>query len=167
MMSAPSEFILEWNSMQPTPSPRSTSEAPEFFLTTPLDFLATVTDHTPVGTVTTCQLPAPRSKYLRPEGDFGSSWYQLFWVEWSNFSTFAAIGLPSFFIRATVASTPAASQSSKGPNSQLKPSFMARSISTTVSEISGMRLAEYVQRSESAAHKNAPALSPFWGPLPS
>ena len=42
--------------MQATPSPRSTSEAPEFFFTTPLDFLATVTDHTPAGTVTGCQL---------------------------------------------------------------------------------------------------------------
>ncbi len=49
-MSPPSEFILEWNSMQPTPSPRSTSEAPAFFLTTPLAFLATVTDQTPAGT---------------------------------------------------------------------------------------------------------------------
>ncbi len=49
-MSPPSEFILEWNSMQPTPSPRSTSEAPEFFFTTPFDFFATVTDHTPAGT---------------------------------------------------------------------------------------------------------------------
>ena len=39
MMSAPSAFILEWNSMQPTPSPRSTSEAPEFFLTTPVGLL--------------------------------------------------------------------------------------------------------------------------------
>src|SRR5438445_8062579 len=38
MISAPSEFILEWNSIQPTPSPRSNSEAPEFFFTTPLDF---------------------------------------------------------------------------------------------------------------------------------
>src|SRR6201998_3348533 len=156
MISAPSEFILEWNSIQPTPSPRSTSEAPEFFFTTPLDFLATVTDHTPLGTVTTCQLPAPRSKYLRPEGDFGSSWYQLFWLECNNFSTFAAIGLPSFFMRATVASTPAASQSSKGPNSQLNPSRMARSISTTELEISGTRLAEYVQRSARDDHKNCP-----------
>src|SRR5580704_11932163 len=167
MMSAPSEFILEWNSRQPTPSPRSTSEAPEFFLTTPLDFLVTVTDHTPLGTVTTCQSPAPRSKYLRPEGDFGSSWYQLFCLEWSNFSTFAATGLPSFFMRVTVASTPAASQSSKGPSSQLKPRRMARSISTIESEISGKRLEEYVHKSESADHRNVPALSPFCGPLPS
>ena len=49
-MSPPSEFILEWNSMQPTPSPISMSEAPAFFLTTPLAFLATVTDQTPAGT---------------------------------------------------------------------------------------------------------------------
>ncbi len=33
-----------------TPSPRSTRDAPEFFLTTPLDFFATVTDQTPAGT---------------------------------------------------------------------------------------------------------------------
>ena len=38
-MSPPSEFILEWNSMQPTPSPRSMSEAPAFFFTTPFGFL--------------------------------------------------------------------------------------------------------------------------------
>ena len=50
MMSAPSEFILLWNSRQATPSPRSTSDAPEFFFTTPLDFFATVTDQTPAGT---------------------------------------------------------------------------------------------------------------------
>ena len=42
MMSPPSAFILEWNSMQPTPSPRSISEAPAFFFTTPFDFFATV-----------------------------------------------------------------------------------------------------------------------------
>ena len=51
-MSVPIVFILEWNSMQPTPSPKSTSDAPAFFLTTPFDFLATSTDHTPDGTST-------------------------------------------------------------------------------------------------------------------
>ena len=61
-MSPPSEFILEWNSMQPTPSPRSTSDAPEFFLTTPLDFFATSTDHTPAGTFTGSYFPVLRSK---------------------------------------------------------------------------------------------------------
>src|SRR5438309_1158363 len=50
-MSVPSEFILLWNSMQPTPSPRSTRDAPEFFFTTPLDFFATVTDLTPAGSL--------------------------------------------------------------------------------------------------------------------
>src|SRR5258708_3528736 len=75
-MSAPSEFILLWNSMQPTPSPRSTSDAPEFFFTTPLDFFATVTDHTPLGTCSACQLPLRRSQNFRPEGDFASSMYQ-------------------------------------------------------------------------------------------
>src|SRR6202795_4846691 len=141
-MSPPSEFILLWNSMQPTPSPRSTSDAPEFFLTTPFDFLATVTDHTPAGTCTACQLPVARSQYLRPEAALESSAYQDFCPEASSFSTFAATGLPSFFMRATVASMPAASHSSKGPSSQLKPRRMARSISTTESEISGTRLAE-------------------------
>src|SRR5580700_5810246 len=128
MMSAPSEFILLWNSMQPTPSPRSISDAPEFFFTTPLDFFATVTDHTPAGTSTGFQLPVARSKYARPDAAFGSSPYQALWPEASNFSTFAATGLPSFFMRDTVASTPAASQSSKGPSSQLNPRRMARSI---------------------------------------
>src|SRR5258708_39407392 len=78
-MSEPSEFILLWNSMQPTPSPRSISDAPEFFFTTPLDFFATVVDHTPAGTSTGCQLPPARPQYLRPEAVFGSSAYQDFW----------------------------------------------------------------------------------------
>src|ERR1700752_3022184 len=114
--------------MQATPSPRSTNDAPEFFFTIPLDFLATVTDHTPAGTSTGCQLSLCKSQNLRPEGDFASSTYQPLWPAASNFSTFAAIGLPSFFIRATVGSTPAASHNSNGPSSQLKPKRMARSI---------------------------------------
>src|SRR5208282_329696 len=114
IMSAPRAFILEWNWMQPTPSPRSTSDAPEFFLTTALDFFATSTDQTPSGTATGCQLPVARSQCSRPEGDFGSSSYQDLFPEAKSFSTLAATGLPSFFMRATVASTPAASQSSKG-----------------------------------------------------
>src|SRR5579864_9216576 len=146
MMSAPREFILLWNSMQATPSPRSMREAPEFFLTTPLDFLATATDHTPAGTCTDSQLSVPISQYLRPAGEVGSSRYQDFWPEARRRSTLAGTGLPSFFMRATVASTPAASHSSNGPSSQLKPMRMARSISTIESEISGTRLAEYVQR---------------------
>src|SRR5580658_7801082 len=166
-MSAPKEFILLWNSMQATPLPRSTNDAPEFFFTTPLDFLATATDHTPAGTSTGFQLPVSSCQYLRPEAVLGSSPYQDFWPATSKFSTFAATGLPSFFIRTTVASTPTASQSSKGPSSQLKPSRMARSISTIESEISGTRLAEYVHRSESAAQRNAPALSLFCEAAPS
>src|SRR5436309_13680004 len=142
MMSAPSEFILLWNSMQPTPSPKSMSDAPEFFFTTPFDLLATVVDHTPAGTCTGSQLPLLSSQYLRPDEDFGSSPYQDFWPAVSSFSTFAAMGLPSFFMRATVTSRPAASHNSNGPSSQLKPSRMARSISTIESEISGTRLAE-------------------------
>src|SRR6266853_3579439 len=163
IMSAPKAFILEWNWMQATPSPRSTNEALEFFLTTPLDFFATSTDQTPAGTATGCQLPVARSQYLRPDGVFGSSAYQDFCPEVSSFSALAAIGWPSFFMRATVASTPAASQSSKGPSSQLKPRRMARSIATMESEISGMRLAEYVHRSDNAAHRKALALSGFCG----
>src|ERR1700688_2742961 len=149
--------------MHPTPSPRSTSEAPEFFLTTPLDFFATVTDQTPAGTSTGFQFPVSSAQYLRPEAVLGSSAYQDSCPEAKSFSTFAATGLPIFFMRATVASTPAASQSSKGPSSQLKPRRMARSISTVESEISGMRLAEYVHKSERAAQRKAPALSGFCG----
>src|SRR6202050_2698599 len=78
-MSAPSEFILLWNSMQATPSPRSTSEAPEFFLTTPFDFFATVTDQPPGGTSRGFQFPVSSSQYLRPEDVFGSSAYHDFW----------------------------------------------------------------------------------------
>src|SRR5271156_4678781 len=128
--------------MHPTPSPRSTKEAPEFFFTTPWDFFATNTDHTPTGTSTGCQLPAANCQYLRPDAACGSSAYQDLWPAAMSFSTLAATGLPSFFMRATVASTPAASHNSNGPSSQLKPRRMARSISTTESEISGMRLAE-------------------------
>src|SRR5580692_3794630 len=152
--------------MQATPSPRSMIDAPEFFFTTPLDFFATVTDQTPAGTSTGSQLAFARSQYLRPAGDLGSSAYQDFCPEANSFSTLAATGLPSFFMRDTVVSTPTASHSSKGPSSQLKPSFMARSISTMVSEISGRRFAAYVQSSLSAVQRNAPALSPFCG-LPS
>src|ERR1700691_2798871 len=163
MMSAPRAFILLWNSMQPTPSPRSTRDAPEFFFTTPFDFFATVTDQTPGGTSTGRLSADLKSQYVCPEGVFESSAYHDFWPEAISFSTFAATGLPSFFMRATVASTPAASQSSKGPSSQLKPRRMARSISTIESEISGTRLAQYVHRSESVDHRKAPALSCFCG----
>src|SRR5258708_6541934 len=153
--------------MQPTPSHRSMSDAPEFFFTTPFDFFATVVDHTPGDTSTGRQLLVARSQYFRPEAVFGSSEYHDFWPAAKSFSTFAATSLPSLFMRATVASTPTASHSSKGPSSQLKPRRMARSISTTELEISGMRLAEYVHRSESVAQRNAPALSFFCGAPPS
>src|SRR3954464_2736099 len=128
--------------MQATPSPRSTSDAPEFFLSTPFDFLATVTDQTPLGTCTGSQFSLLISQYFRPAADFGSSTYHDFNREARSFSTLAGTGLPSFFIRATVGSTPAASHNSNGPNSQLNPRRMARSISTTELEISGMRFAE-------------------------
>src|SRR4051794_8831552 len=119
--------------MHPTPSPRSISEAPAFFFTTPFDFFAAVTDQTPSGTSTGVNDDVRRSKYSLPDPALVESWYQVFAPEPSNFSTFGASGLPCFFMRATVASTPAASHSSNGPISQLKPSFIARSISTTVS----------------------------------
>src|SRR5580658_7793415 len=166
-MSEPSEFILLWNSTQATPSPRSMSDAPEFFLTTPFDFFATVVDHTPGGTSTSCQLPVASCQYFRPEAALGSSAYQDFWPAANSLSTLAATGLPSFFMRETVGSMPAASHSSKGPSSQLKPRRMARSISTIESEISGTRVAEYVHRSESAAQRKAPALSFFCAAAPS
>src|SRR6266566_5203427 len=103
---------------------------------------------------------------MRPDAVLGSSAYQDFLPEARSFSTLAATGLPSFFTRATVASTPAASQSSKGPSSQLKPRRMARSSSTMESEISGMRLAEYVHRSDRAAHRKGAALSGFCAEAP-
>src|SRR5882672_1938255 len=152
--------------MQATPSPMSTNEAPAFFLTTPFDFLATSTDQTPGGTSTRRKSVAARPQYLRPGAAVGSSAYQDFWPEERSFSTLAATGCPSLFMRPTVASTPAASQSSKGPSSQLKPRRMARSISTTVSEISGTRLAEYVHRSDRAAQRKVAALSGFCAEAP-
>ena len=101
MMSVPSVFILLWNSMQATPSPRSTSDAPEFFLTTPLDFFATVTDQTPAGTSNGCSLAR-----LRDPNTCGPKW------TWdhrrtrtsvptaSSFSTLAATRL-TFFLHAS------------------------------------------------------------------
>src|ERR1700688_4232393 len=100
---------------------------------------------------------------MRPDAVLGWSAYQDFLPEGGSFSALAATGLPSFFVRATVVSSPAASQSSKGPSSQLKPRRMARSSSTIESEISGMRLAEYVHKSERAAQRKAPALLGFCG----
>src|ERR1700752_105496 len=94
-MSVPMEFILEWNSMQATPSPRSSSDAPEFFFTTPFDFFATVTDQIPDDAGTGSQLSVPDSQYLRPAGDFGSSRYHDFCPDASNRSTLWDTGLPS------------------------------------------------------------------------
>src|SRR5215813_14220714 len=91
-ISPPRAFILVWNSMQPTPSPRSIREAPAFFLTTPFDFLAVATDHTPSATSTGWYFPVRRSKYARPEGAVGSSLYQLLAPEANSFSTLAATG---------------------------------------------------------------------------
>src|SRR5215813_13826395 len=147
--------------MHATPSPRSTSDAPEFFLTTPFDFFATAIDQTPVGACIGSNVARFRSQYDFPEEDCEFSEYQLFCPDASNFSTFAAMGRLSFFMRATLASTPAAFHNSNGPSSQLKPSRIAWSISTTESEISGIRFAQYVQRSESADHRNVAALSGF------
>jgi len=39
IMSSPMAFFFECSSMQATPSPRSTSDAPAFWRTTPLDAL--------------------------------------------------------------------------------------------------------------------------------
>src|SRR5215468_10485596 len=103
--------------MPPTPSPRSTSDAPEFFLTTPPDFFATATDQTPAGTSTGEYRFVARSQNARPEASLRSSAYQNVLPEPSNLSTLVATSRPSLFIRATVASTPAASHSSNGPSS--------------------------------------------------
>src|SRR5207244_7143242 len=112
--------------MQPTPSPKSMSDPPAFFLTTPPDFfLATSTDHTPCEAGTGLYPPPATSRYARPEAAEASSTYQDFFPAASSFSALAATGRPSFFMRPTVCSTPAASHSSNGPNCQLKPSFMA------------------------------------------
>src|SRR5256885_11501811 len=127
--------------MQPTPSPRSISDAPAFFFTTPPDFfLAISTDHTPAGAGTGLYSPPAASKKARPELAEASSTYQDFFPAASSFSALAATGRPSFFMRATVASTPAASHSSKGPDCQLKPSFMARSLSPMEPALSPTRL---------------------------
>src|SRR5262244_823015 len=111
--------------MQPTPSPRSINDAPEFFLTMAPDFLATDTDQTPAGTTTGKYRFAAMSQNPRPEGTSRLSSYQDLLPEASRPSTFAPISRPSFFMRATVASTPAASQTSNGPSSQLNPRRIA------------------------------------------
>src|SRR5438477_12238850 len=101
--------------MQPTPSPKSISDALAFFLTTPPDFfLAISTDHTPCGAGTGLYPPPAASKKARPELADGSSTYQDFFPAASSLSAFAATGRPSFFMRRTVCSTPAASHSSNG-----------------------------------------------------
>src|SRR5882724_5752203 len=88
-MSPPREFILEWNSMQATPSPRSMREAPEFFFTTPRDFLATAADQTPLAASTAFRAPELRSKYALPEAALASSAYQEVFPAANSFSTFA------------------------------------------------------------------------------
>src|SRR5436853_7427883 len=104
--------------MQPTPSPRSMSDAPAFLLTTLPDFfLATSTDQTPAGAGTGLCPPPATSRYARPEAAETSSTYQDFSPAANSFSALAATGRPSFFMRPTVCSTPAASHSSNGPNS--------------------------------------------------
>ena len=45
----------------------STSDAPEFFFTTPFDFFATSTDQTPVATSTDFRLLLAKSKYSFPD----------------------------------------------------------------------------------------------------
>ena len=51
-MSSPRAFILECSSMAATPSPRSMTEAPGFFLTTPFAFLMTASEVTPSAATT-------------------------------------------------------------------------------------------------------------------
>ncbi len=46
-MSSPRAFILEWSSMAAMLSPRSITEAPGFFFTTPLAFLMIASEVTP------------------------------------------------------------------------------------------------------------------------
>ena len=74
----------------------------------------------------------------RPEGTVGSSRYHVGSVpcpaaKERSFWTLAAIGEPAARIFSVVARTPAASNISNGPSSQLKPVFIAWSISTMVS----------------------------------
>src|SRR5205085_11556594 len=108
--------------MQPTPSPKSMSDAPAFFLTTPPDFfLAISTDHTPAGAGTGLHPPPAASKKARPELAEGSSTYQDFLPAASSFSALAATGRPSFFMRPPVCPTPAPPHSSIGPSFPLKP----------------------------------------------
>src|SRR5215831_4668745 len=141
-MSLPRVFILEWNSMQATPLPRSTNEALEFFFTTPFDFLAAVTDQHRARGSSGLYVALARSKYARCEPAVEHVAYQAALPVSSNRSTFLEIGWPSCLIRSTVDATPAASHNSNGPISQLNPSRMARSICQIVSEISRTRLAE-------------------------
>src|SRR5689334_2201916 len=111
--------------MQPMPSPKSASDAPAFFFTTPPDLLATLTDHTPGATDRGAYSLLVKFQNARPDDAFELSMYQDLLPEESRFSAFAATRRPSFFIRATVASIPAASHNSNGPSSQLNPSRIA------------------------------------------
>src|SRR5581483_2407981 len=96
---------------------------------TPPDFFALATDQTPSGSSSILYDALPSSKYARPDRVPGASSYQVLLPDPSSFSTFGDTARPSARMRSTVFCTPAASHSSNGPSSQLKPKRMARSIS--------------------------------------
>ena len=79
--------------MQPIPSPRSTSEAPGFFFTTPLDFFAISTDQTPSGVWSGKYFEEATSKYPRRDVAFSSSAYQELFPEDKSFSAAGAISV--------------------------------------------------------------------------
>jgi hypothetical protein len=152
--------------MHPIPSPRSTSDAPAFDLTTPLRAPEVrnprvprlAPESSPTRSSAGCSTAARRSRTSSPAADSG--------VVSSSATTRSLTGSPSPFIRATVSRTPAASHISNGPSSQLKPAFMARSIETASPATSPIRSAAKFHSEDRNGHRNFAALS-FAGSLAS
>jgi len=111
-------FILLWNSMQADSITKIDQRGSGIFSDDAIRFFfATVTEHDTGWELLPCCRFLPGRSKARLSVDFGSSAYQDFFPAARSFSTLAATAC-LLFHAATVASTPAASQSSKGPNSQ-------------------------------------------------
>jgi len=143
IMSAPSEFILLWNSMHPTPSPRSTSEAPEFFFHHSVGFLRHGDRPHAGGNLYRPQVLRSQLPVLcvrRVTSDHRCTTFSA--PAAKSLSTFAPPACLLFSCERLWPRRQRPSQSSKRAESQLKPRRMARSISTIEFEISGTRFAE-------------------------
>ena len=139
-MSSPSEFILLWNSRHSTPSPRSISDAPAFFFTTPRARLS-IAEHQDAGRgPPELHMPrrSDRNSAVRgwPSRSAGS--VEGVAPDASIVSTFGGDAQPSrLHARRPCRRRPARPTARTGPSLWRYPQRMARSISTMRSEISG------------------------------